>query len=77
LERSEISSVWLIERHHTKSALLTQDKLRREDLYQDVIVMASKVYADAMMHDEPQIFMPWSAECGFLRRHGSSLARKR
>ena len=52
---TSFSSAWLTEQHHTKSALLSQDKLRREDLYRDFIVMASKVYADAMMHDEPEI----------------------
>jgi hypothetical protein len=52
---TSFGSSWLTEQHHTKSALLSQDKLRREDLYRDFIVMASKVYADAMMHNEPQI----------------------
>ena len=52
---TSFSSAWLTERHHTRSALRSQDKLRREDLYRDFIVMAPKVYADAMMHDEPHI----------------------
>jgi hypothetical protein len=48
-------STWLSQRAQAKSVLLTQDKLRREDLYRDFIVTASKVYADALMHDEPQV----------------------
>jgi hypothetical protein len=48
-------STWASQRVQAKSVLLSQDKSRREDLYRDFIVTASKVYADALMHDEPQI----------------------
>lgn len=51
---SGISS-WMSQRVQARSALLTHDKSRREDLYRDFIVTASKVYADALMHDEPQV----------------------
>ena len=48
-------STWLSQRVQAMSVLLSQDKSRREDLYRDFIVTASKVYADALIHDEPQI----------------------
>ena len=48
-------STWLSQRVQARSVLLAQDKLRREDLYGDFIVTASKVFADALTHNEPQI----------------------
>lgn len=48
-------SSWASQRVQAKSALLGQEKLRHEDLYRDFIVHASRVYADALMHNEPQI----------------------
>lgn len=48
-------STWLSERVQARSALLAQEKLRREDLYSDFIIVAAKVYADALMNDDPQV----------------------
>jgi hypothetical protein len=48
-------SSWASQRLQAKSVLLGQDKLRHENPYRDFIVHASRVYADAMMHDEPQV----------------------
>ena len=48
-------STWLSGRVQARSALLGQEKSRREDLYRDFIITASRVYANALMHDEPQI----------------------
>jgi len=46
---------WLSQHPQAKSALLAQEKSWRDDLYRDFIVTASKVYADAVMHDDPKI----------------------
>ncbi|HYZ41897.1 MAG TPA: hypothetical protein VE687_14920, partial [Stellaceae bacterium] len=48
-------STWLGQRVQARSVLLAQDKAQREDLYRDFIITASKVYADALMHDEPRV----------------------
>ena len=48
-------SSWTSQRLQARSALIGQDKLRHEDLYRDFIIHASRVSADAMMHNEPQI----------------------
>ena len=48
-------STWNSQRLLAKSALIGQDRLRHHDLYRDFIVQASRVYVDALMHDEPQI----------------------
>ena len=49
------TSSWASQRLQAKSALIAQDKLRHEDLYRDFIIHASRVYADSIMHDEPQV----------------------
>ena len=48
-------SSWASQRLQAKSALIGQDKLRHEDLYRDFMIQASRVYADAIVHNEPQI----------------------
>src|SRR3954454_17041112 len=45
----------LIERARARVTQLVQDRLRREELYKDFIIAASKVYADAAIHDDPSI----------------------
>jgi hypothetical protein len=46
---------WQVERARARVTQLTQDRSHREDLYKDFIDMASKVTADAAMHNEPSI----------------------
>lgn len=48
-------SSWASQRLQAESALIAQDKLRHEDLYTDFIIHASRVYADSIMHNEPQV----------------------
>jgi hypothetical protein len=54
---SAISGVssWASQRLQAKAALIGQDKVRHQDLYRDFIIQASRVYADALMHNEPQV----------------------
>ena len=48
-------SSWGGVRLQAKLALLGQEKQRREDLYRDFIVHASQVYADSLLHNEPNV----------------------
>ena len=46
---------WLSERTRARTAKLAHDLSRREDLFKDFIVAASKAYGEALMSNEPQI----------------------
>ena len=48
-------TTWMNARVQARTSRAAHDILRREELYKDFIVLASKVYADAFMHDEPQV----------------------
>lgn len=48
-------TTWLSQRVQARAGQFAHDKSQREGLYKDFIVAASKVYADAVMHDEPQV----------------------
>ena len=48
-------TTWLSQRNQARAAQLAREMSRREDLYKDFIVAASKVYGDALMSSEPQI----------------------
>ena len=48
-------SNWLNQRAQARAGMLAHQVARREDLYRDFIVAASKAYADAIMSSEPQI----------------------
>ena len=48
-------TTWLSQRNQARAAQLAREMSRREDLYKDFIVAASKVYGDAIVSDEPQI----------------------
>jgi hypothetical protein len=47
-------TTWLSQRAHARAAQLAQEMSRRDDLYRDFIVEASKVHGDALMSNEPQ-----------------------
>ena len=49
------TSTWLGQRAQARSVTLAQDKSRREELYRDFIITATKLYADALMHDDPKV----------------------
>jgi len=46
---------WFGQQHQFRSQWLTQDKLRRQDLYKEFIEEASKCYIDALQHHKPDI----------------------
>ena len=48
-------TTWLSQREQAKVMHIAHRLERREELYKDFIDTASKVYADALMHSEPQI----------------------
>jgi len=46
---------WLQQRAQERSGRLTRELERREDLYRDFIVAASKTYGEALVRSEPQL----------------------
>ncbi|MGC1407951.1 MAG: hypothetical protein WA864_03260 [Acetobacteraceae bacterium] len=46
---------WLNQRSQARAGLLAHDMSRREDLYRDFIVAASKAYGEAVVSNEPQV----------------------
>jgi len=48
-------ATWLSQRAQAKADLVAHDMYRREDLYKDFIVAASKAYGEALVKSEPQI----------------------
>lgn len=46
---------WLTQRSQTKAQHLSHKLTRREDLYKDFIEEASKLYADSLIHDTPDV----------------------
>jgi hypothetical protein len=52
---TSLASAWLTQRHQDRAKRLLQDKGRRQSLYKQFIVEASKLYADALVHDKSDI----------------------
>src|SRR6266481_6364087 len=48
-------ATWLSQRAQVRAGQLVHEMSRRDDLYKDFIVAASKAYGDALMSNEPQI----------------------
>ena len=48
-------TTWLSQRVQARAGQLAREMSRRDDLYKDFIVAASKVYGDAILSDQPQI----------------------
>ena len=46
---------WLTQRTQARSGQLVQEFARRQDLYRDFIVAASKTYGEALVSSEPQL----------------------
>jgi hypothetical protein len=44
---------WFTSRKQTRAEWLAQDRIRRQDLYKEFISAATRCYADALQHDEP------------------------
>jgi hypothetical protein len=48
-------TTWLSQRAQVKAGQLAREMSRRDDLYKDFILAASKAYGDALLSSEPQI----------------------
>ena len=48
-------TTWLSQRSQARAGQLAREMSRRDDLYKDFIVAASKAYGDALLSNEPQI----------------------
>ena len=48
-------TTWLSQRAQARAGQLAREMSRRDDLYKDFIVAASKAYGDAILSDKPQI----------------------
>src|SRR5262252_3031425 len=49
------AAAWVTQRQQANVQWLLQEKTRRQELYQQFIEEASKLYLDALMHDQPAI----------------------
>jgi hypothetical protein len=52
---TSLGSAWLTQRHQDRANRLSGDKARRQKLYRQFIDEASKLYADALIHDEAEV----------------------
>jgi len=48
-------TTWLSQRSQARAAELTREMSRRDDLYADFIVAASKAYGEALLSNDPQV----------------------
>src|SRR5882672_355362 len=48
-------TTWLSQRSQARAGQFAREMSRRDDLYKDFIVAASKAYGDALLSSEPQI----------------------
>ncbi len=48
-------TTWLSQRSQARAAELTREMSRRDELYADFIVAASKAYGEALMSNQPQV----------------------
>jgi hypothetical protein len=52
---TSFASTWLTLRRQGRSTRLSRDRVRRQKLYKLFIDEASKLYADALVHDEAEV----------------------
>jgi hypothetical protein len=52
---TSLGSAWLTQHRHDRATRLSKDKARRQKLYKQFIDEASKLYADALVHDQAEI----------------------
>jgi hypothetical protein len=52
---TSLASAWLTQNHQDRAKRVLQDKGRRQKLYKRFIDEASKLYADALAHDEAEV----------------------
>jgi hypothetical protein len=48
-------TTWITQRSQAKAGYLAREMSRRDELYKDFIIAASKAYGDALVSSEPQI----------------------
>ncbi len=48
-------TTWITQRSQARSAYLARELQRRDELYKDFIIAASKAYGDALVSSEPQV----------------------
>jgi hypothetical protein len=52
---TSFASAWLTSRHQDRAQRLSQEKTRRQKLYKQFIDEASRLYADALVHDQAEV----------------------
>ena len=52
---TSLASAWLTQQRQDRAKRLFQDKARRQMLYKQFIDEASKLYADALVHDQAEV----------------------
>jgi hypothetical protein len=52
---TSFASAWLNQERQDRAIRLSQDKMRRQKLYKQFIDEASKLYADALVHEQAEI----------------------
>jgi hypothetical protein len=52
---TSLASAWLTLRRQGRATRLSRDRARRQKLYRQFIDEASKLYADALVHDEAEV----------------------
>jgi hypothetical protein len=52
---TSLASAWLTQSHQDRANRLSAEKTRRQKLYKQFIDEASKLYADALVHDQAEV----------------------
>jgi hypothetical protein len=52
---TSLTAAWLTQRHQATAERLTQEKSRRQKLYKEFIEETSRLYADALAHNQVEI----------------------
>ena len=52
---TSFASAWLTQHHQDRAKRLSGEKTRRQKLYKQFIDEASKLYADALVHDQAEV----------------------
>ena len=52
---TSLASAWLTQHSQDRARRLTQDKVKRQKMYKQFIDEASKLYADALVHDQAEV----------------------
>jgi hypothetical protein len=52
---TSLASAWFTQHSQDRARRLSEDKVRRQELYKQFIDEASKLYADALVHDQAEV----------------------